>query len=161
MVAKGIGVARGVKMGEEAWTEGEFTDFGGNNLQVLAEEVFGRQGDQNDITWYGYTVIISPDDRDVKMRFGSDDAIKVWVNGEVVLDNPVLRGSSGFQDTADVHLKKGPNTLLVKVCEQGGGWAGFVGFDDKSYFDGLVVDSSVTPVNPMDKLPTTWGEIKK
>ncbi|MCD6506871.1 hypothetical protein J7M22_09640 [Candidatus Poribacteria bacterium] len=161
MVAKGIGVARGVKMGEEAWTEGEFTDFGGDNLQVLSEEVFGRQGDQNDITWYGYTVIISPDDRDVKMRFGSDDAIKVWVNGEVVLDNPVLRGSSGFQDTADVHLKKGPNTLLVKVCEQGGGWAGFVGFDNMDFYKGLVVDSSVTPVNPMDKLPTTWGKIKK
>ena len=161
MVAKGIGVARGVKMGEEAWTEGEFTNFGGNNLQVLAEEVFGRKGDQNNITWYGYTVILSPDDRDVTMRAGSDDALKVWVNGKVVHDNPVLRGSSGFQDTFKVHLNKGPNTLLVKVCEQGGGWSGFIGFDKMEFYKGLVVDSSVTPVTPMDKLPTIWGEIKR
>jgi hypothetical protein len=148
----------------DGWELGEFTNFGGNNVQVLAEEVFGRVGDQNDITWYGYTVIISPDRRNVDLRVGSDDTIKVWLNGKVVHDNPVLRGSSGFQDIVPITLKPGANRLLVKVCEQGGGWSAFVGFDSDKPFAGLKVDASKTvgfqAVDPSGKLKTTWGKVK-
>ena len=159
-VAAGKGVARGVMVGKEKWTEGKITNWGGNNLQVVAEEVFKRSGDQNDITWYGYTVINSPDDRDVELKFGSDDSVKAWLNGKVIHDNPVLRGSSGFQDTAKVKLNRGPNTLLVKVCEQGGGWSGFVGFTDAEMYRGLIVDSSLTPVSHAGKVISKWGDIK-
>ena len=152
------------EQGAEGWKLGEFTDFSGDNVQKLAEEVFGRVGDLNDYTWYGYTVIISPDRRNVDLRVGSDDAVKVWLNGKVVHDNPVLRGSSGFQDRVPITLKPGPNRLLVKVCEQGGGWAAFIGFDNERDFQGLKVDASKTigfqAVDPTGKLRTTWGNLK-
>lgn len=160
-VASGKGVARGVKVGTESWTEGKITDWGSNNLQTVAQQIFGKQGDQNNVTWYGYTIILSPDERDVKLRFGSDDSVKAWLNGVVIHDNPVLRGASGFIDTVKVHLKKGPNILLVKVCEQGGGWSGFVGFDNEADFAGLTVDSSLTPVSWAGKAISKWGDIKR
>lgn len=160
-VAVGKGVDRGVMVGKEKWTEGKITNWGGDNLQVVAEQVFKRSGDQNNITWYGYTVIYSPNDRDVELKFGSDDSVKAWLNGKVIHDNPVLRGASGFLDTAKVKLNKGPNPLLVKVCEQGGGWSGFVGFTDMAMYSGLTVDSSLTPVSYAGKLISKWGDIKK
>ncbi len=160
-VAAGKGVARGVKVGTESWTEGKITNWGSDNMQIVAQEVFGKEGDQNNVTWYGYTIIVSPNNRDITLRFGSDDSIKAWLNGTVIHDNPVLRGASGFLDTVKTHLNKGPNTLLVKVCEQGGGWSGFVGFDNENDFEGLRVDSSLTPVSWAGKLMSTWGDLKK
>ena len=148
----------------EGWKLGKFTNFGGNNVQKLAEEVFGRVGDLNNYTWYGYTIIISPDRRNVDLRVGSDDSVKIWLNGKVVHDNPVLRGSSGFQDTVPITLKPGVNRLMVKVCEQGGGWSAFIGFDNERDFQGLKVDASETlgfqAVDPTGKLRTTWGSLK-
>ncbi|MGQ9608951.1 MAG: hypothetical protein ACUVWN_06605 [bacterium] len=161
MASLGKGVARGVAVGNEMWTEGKFTNFGGNNLQIVAEEIFNKKGDQNDFTWYGYTIINSPNEREVDLCTGSDDACKLWVNGEVVQDVPKLRGSSGFQEKAKVRLNKGPNTVLFKVCEQGGGAAAFLGFDNETDFAGLIIDSSLTPVSSVGKLPVKWGELKR
>ena len=63
------------------------------------------------------------------MLAGSDDAIKIWLNGEVVHNNSVVRGASDFQDKFKVNLKKGDNLLMVKVSEQFGSWSMFVGID--------------------------------
>jgi len=160
-VAVGKGVARGVQVGAEKWTEGKFPNFGSNNLQSVCETIFKKSGDQNDFTWYGYTVIYSPNDREVEIKTGSDDACKLWINGVVVQDKPVLRGASGFLEGAKVKLNKGPNTVLFKVCEQGGGASAFLGFTDPAMFSGLSVDSSITPVSYAGKLISTWGSAKK
>ena len=63
------------------------------------------------------------------MLVGSDDEVKVWLNGELVHYNPVLRGAGDFQDAFPVTLKKGPNVLLVAVDNRGhGAFSGFFGF---------------------------------
>ena len=67
--------------------------------------------------------------RNVLMRVGSDDAIKVWLNGTVVHTNAINRGSGGFQDEFRVNLRQGDNLLLVKVSEGWGNWTMFVGID--------------------------------
>ncbi len=54
------------------------------------------------------------------VQVGSDDAVKVWLNGRVVHDNKVLRGLTLDQDTVQLQLKSGPNDLLVKVVNAGG-----------------------------------------
>ena len=56
----------------------------------------------------------------VTMSVGSDDSVKVWLNGEVVHKNPVDRGSGGYQDTFQVNIKQGNNLLLVKVSQAWG-----------------------------------------
>ncbi len=54
---------------------------------------------------------------------GSDDGVKAWLNGAVVLSNNVDRGLVVDQDIAPIHLKAGPNELLLKITQGGGGWA--------------------------------------
>ena len=65
----------------------------------------------------------------VTMRVGSDDSIKVWLNGEVVHTNAINRGSNDFEDNFPVNLRAGDNLLLVKVSQRGGGWGMYVGID--------------------------------
>ena len=65
----------------------------------------------------------------VTMHVGSDDSIKVWLNGEVVHNNPMNRGAVDFQERFEVNLKQGDNLLMVKVSERSGGWSMFVGIE--------------------------------
>ncbi|MDE0635596.1 MAG: cohesin domain-containing protein [Candidatus Poribacteria bacterium] len=65
----------------------------------------------------------------VNMNVGSDNSIKVWLNGEVVFKNPINRGSNGFQDSFQVNIKQGDNLLLVKVSQGDGYWTMFVSID--------------------------------
>lgn len=69
------------------------------------------------------------------MHVGSDDGVKVWLNGEVVHYNAVTRGAGDYKDAFPVTLKKGTNVLLVAVDNRGhGGFSGFFGFaEDTDY----------------------------
>ena len=90
-------------------------------------------------------------------KVGSDDSIKVWLNGKDVQTNKVDRGAGEFQDTFNVNLKKGGNVLVVKVCEKGGGWSMFVGIDAKLTYD---LKFKGFPVEPKSKLATSWSQVK-
>ena len=57
------------------------------------------------------------------MQIGSDDGVKVWLNGTVVHDNNVFRGHTRAEDEVPVTLNEGDNTLMLKVVQGGGGWA--------------------------------------
>ena len=63
------------------------------------------------------------------MFVGSDDAIKVWLNGKVVYKKSVNRGAEDFQDSRKVNLNAGDNLLLVKVSQGGYKWSMFVGIE--------------------------------
>ena len=67
--------------------------------------------------------IIVKKEREAVLKVGSDDGIICWVNGEKVHENLALRGLKVDEDEVKVHLKKGSNVFLVKVCESAGGWA--------------------------------------
>jgi len=64
-----------------------------------------------------------PADLDVMLELGSDDGIKAWLNESAVHENNVLRGLSVGEDKVRAQLKKGENTLLLKITQAGGGWA--------------------------------------
>ena len=141
------------------WTEGKISAVGGNNINdMLIQIKLGPGGDVNDHSSYAIINAVSKVKKGgVEARAGSDDSIKVWMNGEEVHNNPVDRGAGDFQDTFKVDLNKGDNVLMVKVSERGGGWSMFVGIDaDLEYnleFKGL-------PVEPAGKLATQWAEIR-
>ncbi|MFT5522306.1 MAG: hypothetical protein ACI9HK_000249 [Pirellulaceae bacterium] len=67
-------------------------------------------------------IISSPADAQLAVAMGSDDSLKVWVNGSLVHNNKVARGVVGGQDKFNVPLKKGDNLLLVKVTNGSGGY---------------------------------------
>lgn len=71
---------------------------------------------------FGWTTFESETERNGMLYCGSDDSIKVWVNGELVHDNLIDRGLTVDQDQASVKLRAGTNTILVKCGQNGGGW---------------------------------------
>jgi len=87
---------------------------------VDLEKTFGKQ---DRVIAYAYAEIVSKNDQDVFLRSGSDDGLLVWVNGERIFAFLDPRSTKADEDKIKAHLKKGPNQLLLKVCELGGGWA--------------------------------------
>lgn len=72
---------------------------------------------------YASTVIESPKEKETELLVGSDDGVKVWLNGELVHNNHAHRSLTIDQDTVKVKLRQGENLLLVKVENEGGDWA--------------------------------------
>ena len=70
---------------------------------------------------YGVTYIWSPDDRDVGAFIAKDDALKIWVNGQLVFNNNTWSHYTADQHIATFPLKKGWNPVLVK----NGNWDGY------------------------------------
>jgi hypothetical protein len=66
---------------------------------------------------------MAPEATDAILLMGSDDGIKVWLNGAIVHNNNIDRGQVVDQDMAPIKLKKGENELLLKITQGGGGWS--------------------------------------
>ena len=60
--------------------------------------------------------------RKVRIHTGSDDALRVWVNGRLVGSVLALRGVQADSESHDAELKKGTNTLVAEVSQGIGGW---------------------------------------
>ena len=156
------GAKAGQKVGKLKWTKGEISAQGGNNVNDLMLKLKLGKGDIDHHSSYAYVNVVSPSNRQGVCFAGSDDSIKIWLNGKVVHRNAVDRGAGNFQDKFNVSLKKGDNPFLVKVSEKGGGWSMFVGFDTKTE-KGLKfnVKKAKMAVDSADKLVTAWGKLKR
>ena len=64
---------------------------------------------------YLRTKVWSPKEQKAKLELGSDDGVKVWLNGQLVHANNAERPAVPGQDKADVTLKEGSNPMLVKL----------------------------------------------
>jgi CubicO group peptidase (beta-lactamase class C family) len=74
---------------------------------------------------YAYAEIEMPETRAVLFGLGSDDAIKVWVNGKLVHENWANRPVTTDDDLVELPLQRGANRLLLKIQNGQGLW-GFV-----------------------------------
>jgi len=72
---------------------------------------------------YLRTKIVSPKEQKARLELGSDDGVKVWINGQLVHANNAGRPVTLGEDKVDVTLKEGVNALLVKLTQEGGQWA--------------------------------------
>jgi hypothetical protein len=71
-----------------------------------------------EVVGYATTTFESPEARDAELRLGTGNAWKVWLNGKFLFGRDEYhRGSRLDQYTLPIRLEKGPNTLLVKVCQ--------------------------------------------
>ncbi|MCY4404420.1 MAG: sigma-70 family RNA polymerase sigma factor [Candidatus Poribacteria bacterium] len=91
---------------------------------------------------YAFATVVSPDDRDVQFRFDSDDQGKVWLNGKEVFTHTKSFKVEFDRYMFPVKLKKGINSILVKVCEEEGGWAFILRITDQDgqAFDDLKIN---------------------
>ena len=113
------------KVGDYEWTSLKIAASGGNNITYMTRHL-GWNGNNRVI--YGVIGLNSPREQNIKMHVGSDDGVKVWLNGEQVYEEIVVRGANDYQDSFPVTLRQGTNVLLVAVDNGGGGWSGFFGF---------------------------------
>ncbi len=121
------GATEGSPVGGKVWKVGELSPDDGD-LNRMANDTGLGSGNIDDHVAYGSLTLESPSEQKTTMFVGSDDAVKVWLNGTLVHTNPVDRGSNGYQDQFSVTLREGYNILLVAVYERSGGWSGFFGF---------------------------------
>ena len=138
-----FGATDGKAVGNSEWTSHELSPTGGDNINEMTDDLgWGSGSEIYDHVVYGSVTLDSPRQQDTTMLVGSGDAVKVWLNGEVVHYNPVARDAGDFQDAFPVTLKQGTNVLLVAVDNRGHGtFSGFFGF---------AKDTAYT-VNPSDK----------
>jgi hypothetical protein len=71
---------------------------------------------------YLWSQIETTEDREAILGIGSDDGIKVWLNGELVHENWLYRGVVADNDLVHVRFKKGKNQLVLKVQNALGPW---------------------------------------
>ncbi|RKU15053.1 hypothetical protein C6501_07110, partial [Candidatus Poribacteria bacterium] len=114
MVAKN-GAKEGDEVGDYEWTLAELPANG--DINTVVNETGMAEGALDHITSYALYTYKSDKAQKVTMKTGSDDSIKVWLNGEVVFKNAVNRGRGMWQDEFGISLKQGDNLIMVKVSE--------------------------------------------
>ncbi|HEX7573346.1 MAG TPA: hypothetical protein VF514_09645, partial [Bacteroidota bacterium] len=71
---------------------------------------------------YAFTYVYSPERQTLPLLLGSDDGVKVFLNGDEVYRLLTIRGAEPDQDNVSLHLKKGWNRLLLKIENNFGGY---------------------------------------
>jgi hypothetical protein len=80
-------------------------------------------GDLDYCIGYAWTEIEVANDTDAWLGIGSDDGMKLWLNGEIVVDQWVQRPSRLDDDVVPLRLKKGTNQFLIKIQNMKGQWS--------------------------------------
>jgi pimeloyl-ACP methyl ester carboxylesterase len=71
---------------------------------------------------YAYTTINRKEAGKVYLTLGSDDGVKVWLNGKMVHRMAVGRSLTLDEDGFVVDMNAGENHLLLKISQATGGW---------------------------------------
>ncbi len=71
---------------------------------------------------YAWAQVDMPEETTALLGVGSDDAVKVWLNGQLVLENWTNRPPFPDSDRFRVTFRKGPNQLVIKIQNQVRRW---------------------------------------
>lgn len=108
------------KMGEVTWKKfATEDDYGVFNIAKQTSPYKGA-------VMYAYTTFNADKPLPVELRLGTPNAWKLWVNGELVFGRDEYhRGTQLDQYRVQARLKRGTNTILLKICqnEQTEEWA--------------------------------------
>ncbi|MBI5362962.1 MAG: ThuA domain-containing protein [Planctomycetes bacterium] len=77
----------------------------------------------DEVSAFAFARVTSSSKRKAKLLVGSDDMVRVWLNGALVHENDSYRAWREDEDELDVELQQGENALLVRVDNGGGGWS--------------------------------------
>jgi len=72
-------------------------------------------GEKEYVIAYAWAEINSPEEKDVLLGIGSDDGVKIWINGKLIHENWVGRAANKDEDLVSAKLQKGKNQILLKV----------------------------------------------
>ena len=90
-------------------------------------------GDRKEsVAGYAMRVIRCEQARRVKAFTGSDDSLRLWLNGKLVKEVLALRGANPDAEQTDLDLRPGGNTLVMEVSQGGGDWGAFLRLEDET-----------------------------
>lgn len=102
--------------------ENYFVNHTWENDYIDLTELFGKH---SDVFTYLYAELESETKQDVYLHIGSNDQSKVWVNGNLVIQYLSGRSAEPSQNITKINLKKGKNSILIKLNQLGGGWGAY------------------------------------
>lgn len=80
---------------------------------------------------YVWTIVNSPVEQDIVLRFDSDDQGLIWLNAKEVYRHYRTSGAMIDRYTIPVTLKKGENTILLKISNASQSWDFFLRLTDE------------------------------
>jgi hypothetical protein len=72
---------------------------------------------------YAWAEFESPAATEAWLGLGSDDGVKIWLNGELVHDRWIRRPSRVDDEVVPLRLRKGTNRILIKIQNVTGEWS--------------------------------------
>ena len=81
---------------------------------------------------YAYCKITCPKATPAQLRLGTNDTVTLWLNGQKLLSKNIERSAAPDSDILPVNLKKGENTILIKVCNTEFNWGLYLRVTDSS-----------------------------
>jgi CubicO group peptidase (beta-lactamase class C family) len=131
------------------------SDFAWNNISSktpiidLSEHI----AKQEYVYTYASTQIQAESARSAYFGVGSDDAIKMWLNGGLVHENFAARAVGIDQDLVAVKLQKGANNLVIKIVNGTLDWGFSVHTINKNEANSMFVDTAAkVSINELDRL---------
>lgn len=97
---------------------------------LLLDGSYYIHGNNDSSAAYFWATVISPDERDVIIRFDSDDMGTIWLNGKQIFKHDRASGTQLDRYTIPCTLKQGENTILLKVCQSTQSWEFYFRFTD-------------------------------
>lgn len=90
------------------------------------------------------------------LHAGSDDGLRLWLNGELIIDDHAHRSLSPHDAVIRVNLREGKNRILAKICQGSGEWAASLKlYDEKQQNDYI---ASVGPTSLSIALNSSFAE---
>ncbi|MBC8216534.1 MAG: hypothetical protein H8E64_08505 [Candidatus Marinimicrobia bacterium] len=81
-----------------------------------------QQNPREDCHSFAVTELVCDRDVTTTLRLGTNDGAYAWLNGELVFEKPGKRRFIFNQDTVEINLKKGVNTLVLLISQAGRNW---------------------------------------
>jgi hypothetical protein len=120
------------------WIDGQDKHIDGhvNLVDIIPQNAFA--------TAYAMIYIKSPDERNVQIRMGSDEACKFWLNDKVIWQHYIKRAAVVDRDIVTVVLHPGYNKILLKITNTDLDWGFYFRVTDE-FGDGFPDLKFVSP----------------
>ena len=138
------GATVGQSVGDSTWTLDTLPHQGAYNISHMLQDSL-RNG-----TIYGSLSLYSPQEQQTMLYAGSQNSVKVWLNGELVHQIIDWRDPHDYTDAVPVTLKPGRNVLLVAcaiLADNGHGFFGFSPGTEYTVGTGIGYGLSKTPIH--------------
>jgi hypothetical protein len=90
--------------------------------RVIDFRIFEEKELNEDASGYLYGTVEAERATTVDVTMGSDDGLRFWLNGKLLVDKDVLRGLDPEADKVRLDFQKGVNHILIKVAQVKGGY---------------------------------------